>query len=123
LPVDRVGARVEVALVGAGLLLAGRSYRHPAARLLLRLAGLACWLSLAAHAFPRMSDAQLLALSLATVGLGVVVVIVALATGRGWRSAWWSRRAEVAEALCGSAALAAVLVASGVFRQVWEMTS
>jgi len=123
LPVDRIGARLEVGLVGAGLVLAGRSYRHPAARFLLRLAGLACWLSLAAYAAPRLSDAQLLSASLTAIGLGLVVVVVAMATGRGWRSAWWARRAEVAEALCGSAALASVLVASGVFRQVWEMTS
>jgi len=123
LPVDRVGARLEVGLVGAGLLLAGRSYRHPAARLQLRLAGLACWAALAAHAVPRLSSGQLLTVSLVSIGLGVVVVVVAIATGRGWRSAWWSRRAEVAEALCGSAALAVVLVAAGVFRQLWEMTS
>jgi hypothetical protein len=123
LPVDRIGARLEVALVGAGLLLAGRSYRHPAARVLLRLAGLACWAALAAYAVPRMSTGQLLTLSLVAIGLGVVVVVVAMATGRGWRSAWWSRRAEVAEALCGSAALAVVLVSSGIFRQLWEMTS
>lgn len=123
LPVDRIGARLEVALVGAGLLLAGRSYRQPAARVQLRLAGLACWAALAAYAVPLLSAGQLLTLSLTAVGLGVVVVVVAMATGHGWRSAWWSRRAEVAEALSGSAALAVVLVSSGVFRQLWEMTS
>jgi hypothetical protein len=72
---------------------------------------------------PRLSTGQLLAVSLTAVGLGLVVVLAAMATGRGWRSAWWSRRAEVAEALCGSSALAVVLVASGFFRHVWEMTS
>jgi hypothetical protein len=123
LPVDRVGARLEVALVGAGLLLAGRSYRQPAARVQLRVAGLACWAALAAYAVPRMSAGQLFTLSLVAVGLGLVVVVVATATGRGWRSAWWSRRAEVTEALCGSSALAVVLVSSGVFRQLWEMAS
>jgi hypothetical protein len=123
LPVDRVGARLEVGLVGAGLLLAGRSYRQPAARMLLRCAGLGCWAALAAYAVPRMSDGQLLTLSFVAVALGVVAVVAAMATGRGWRSAWWSRRAEVAEAMCGSSALAVVLVSSGVFRQLWEMTS
>jgi hypothetical protein len=123
LPVDRVGARVEVALVGIGLLLAARSYRHPAARGLLRLAGLVCAGSLAAYAAPRLDAGQLLAVSLCAVGLGLLLVVAAIATGRGWRSAWWSRRAEVAEALCGSSALAVVLVAGGLFRRLWELTS
>jgi hypothetical protein len=123
LPVDRVGARLEVGLVGAGVLLAARSYRHAVARGLLRLAGLACWAALATYAAPRLSQDQLLAVALAAVGLGLVVLAVAVATGRGWRSAWWSRRAEVLEALCGSSALAVVLVASGLFRYLWELTS
>lgn len=123
LPVDRVGARLEVALVGAGLLLAARSYRQPAARGLLRLAGLACWAALAAYAAPRLTQGQLLSVSLVATGLGVVATLVAVATGRGWRSARWSRRAEVAEALCGSSALAMVPVAGGFFRQLWELTS
>jgi hypothetical protein len=123
LPVDRVGARIEVPLVGAGLLLAARSYRQVTARILLRTAGLACWVSLAVYAAPRLSSGQLLAASLCSIGLGLLVVLAAVATGRGWRSAWWSRRAEVAEALCGSSALALVLVASGLFRHLWEITS
>jgi hypothetical protein len=123
LPVDRVGARLEVLLVGAGLLLAARSYRQTAARILLRAAGIACWLSLAVYLAPRLSSGQLLAVSLGSVALGLLVVLAAMATGRGWRSAWWSRRAEVAEALCGSSALAVVLVASGFFRHLWELTS
>jgi hypothetical protein len=57
------------------------------------------------------------------VGLGVVLVVVAVATGRGWRSAWWSRRAEVAEGLAGALVVASLVVATGWFRQLWEMTS
>jgi hypothetical protein len=123
LPVDRIGARLEVGLVGAGLLLAARSYRHPVARVLLRVAGLACMAALARYAAPRLGQGQLFAVSVTAIGLGVLVAVAALATGRGWRSAWWSRRAEVAEAVCGSSALAVVLVASGFFRYLWELTS
>ena len=57
------------------------------------------------------------------VALGAVALAAAIATGRGWRSVWWSRRAEVAESLCGSLAFAAAVVAAGVFRRLWEMTS
>jgi hypothetical protein len=57
------------------------------------------------------------------VALGLVVVAAAVATGRGWRSIWWARRAEVAESLSGSMAFAAAVVAAGVFRRLWEITS
>jgi hypothetical protein len=61
--------------------------------------------------------------AIVAVLLAVVVVVAAVATGRGWRSAWWSRRAEVAEGLCAAFALASLVVASGWFRQLWEMAS
>jgi hypothetical protein len=122
LGLDRIGARCLVFFAGAALLLAGRSYRHPAARAFLRLAGLACWvlvvgeLLLAAAVDPRMVTAV-------SCVLAVPVLLAAVATGRGWRSVWWARRAEVAEGLSGAAALASVLVASGLFRVVWELGS
>ena len=57
------------------------------------------------------------------LGVAAVLVVVAVAVGRGWRSAWWSRRAEVAEGLCGAFALASLFVATGWFRRLWEMAS
>ncbi|MEO6512356.1 MAG: hypothetical protein ABIO16_15265 [Nocardioides sp.] len=123
LPIDRVGARVLVLLCGAGLLLSARSYRHVAARQLLRLAGLVCWVWLAWALVPVLSDGQWLAVAVLAVGLAVVMVMVGVATGRGWRSAWWSRRAEVAEGIVGSFAFAALVVSAGFFRILWESTS
>jgi hypothetical protein len=123
LPIDRVGARALVFLAGGGLLLSARSYRHAAARQQLRLAGLACWVALTWALVPVLSDGQWLAVAVVAVMLAGVMVAVAVATGRGWRSAWWSRRAEVAEGLCFSFALAAVVVSTGVFRVLWESTS
>lgn len=121
LPVDRIGARVMTALCGAALLLAARSYRHPAARTMLRGAGLTCWAALAVVLL-RLADApQGVAVGIAGVLLAVVLVVVAVATGRGWRSAWWSRRAEVAEGLAGAGAVASLVVASGLFRALWEI--
>ena len=55
---------------------------------------------------PVLSDSQWLTVGVAAVLLAGLLVIVAVATGRGWRSAWWSRRAEVAESVCGSFAIA-----------------
>ena len=54
--------------------------------------------------------------------LASLLVVVAVAVGRGWRSAWWSRRAEVAEGISGAFALASVVVAVGAFRRLWELT-
>jgi hypothetical protein len=110
-----------VGLSGAGLLLAARSYRHPAARTLLRGAGLTCWAALAVVVLDLAGTAQSLALALGGILLAALLVTVAVATGRGWRSAWWSRRAEVAEGLAGAGTIAALVVASGLFRTLWEI--
>jgi hypothetical protein len=121
LPVDRIGARVMVALCGAALLLAARSYRHSAARTMLRGAGLTCWAALAVVLLRLVDAPQAVAVGIAGALLAALLVVVAVATGRGWRSAWWSRQAEVAEALAGAGAIAALVVASGLFRALWEI--
>jgi hypothetical protein len=121
LPVDRVGARVMVGLAGAALLLAARSYRHPGARLLLRGAGLTCWVALAVVLLRLLDTSAALTVGLGGIALAALLVVVAVATGRGWRSAWWSRRAEVAEGLAGAGTIAALVVASGLFRALWEI--
>ncbi|MGI8523085.1 MAG: hypothetical protein ACR2K3_07215 [Nocardioides sp.] len=123
LPVDRIGARILVLLSGGGLLLVARSYRHVLARGLLRGAGLVCWATLAAYLLPRLGPSALVATTVGVLGVAFLLIVVAVATGRGWRSAWWSRRAEVAEGLCVSFALASVLVSTGFFRHLWELTS
>ncbi|MFC7726367.1 hypothetical protein ACFQW6_14735 [Nocardioides sp. GCM10028917] len=120
---DRIGARCLVFFAGCSLLLAARSYRHAAARILLRLAGLGALLALAVHLVAGPGATHVDVFFYVTVGLGVIALPAAVAAGRGWRSVWWSRRAEVAESLCGSFAFAAAVVAAGVFRRLWEMTS
>ncbi len=121
-PIDRVGARVLVGAAGAALLLAGRSYRHGAARVLLRAAGLACWAVLAVVLLDLLGATGRGVVVALTVGVAGLLVVVAVALGRGWRSAWWARRAEVAEGFSGAVALAAVVVAVGLFRRLWETT-
>ncbi len=123
LPVDRIGARCLVGFAGAALLLAARSYRNPIARALLRMAGLGCWVALSAVLL-QLSVADLpRAVAITTVVLAGGLVVVAVALGRGWRSAWWSRRAEVAEGLSGALAVASLVVAAGWFRAIWELAS
>lgn len=120
---DRIGARCLVFFAGCSLLLAARSYRHAAARVLLRLAGLGALVALAVHLVSGPGAGHVDTFFYVTVVLGVIALAAAVATGRGWRSVWWSRRAEVAESLCGSLAFASAVVAAGVFRRLWEMTS
>lgn len=120
---DRIGARCLVFFAGCSLLLAARSYRHAAARVLLRLAGLGALVALGVHLAAGPGAGHVDTFFYVTVALGVIALAAAVATGRGWRSVWWSRRAEVAESLCGSFAFAAAVVAAGVFRRLWEMTS
>ena len=121
--VDRIGARCLVLFAGAAMLMAARSYRHRAARALLRLAGLVCWGVLCAVVLRAASPGQQAAVVVAAVALGLVCVAAAVATGRGWRSVWWSRRAEVAEVVAGSFAIGAAVAATGLFRTLWEMSS
>lgn len=117
---DVVGARALVLLAGAALLLAARSYRHRAARALLRLAGLGAWLALLVDLAAALREGAGLAVGGAAVALALALVVAAVATGRGWRSAWWSRRAEVLEGLVGALALASLVPATGLFRLLWE---
>uniref|UniRef100_UPI003F4C4921 hypothetical protein n=1 Tax=Nocardioides sp. SYSU DS0663 TaxID=3416445 RepID=UPI003F4C4921 len=106
----------------AALLLAARSYRHRAARALLRTAGLGCLAALALELVDALGGTVGAAVAASGIAAGVLVVVVAVATGRGWRSAWWSRRAEVLEGLCGSVTVASLVVAAGLFRALWEKT-
>ena len=123
LPIDRIGARCLVGFAGGALLLAARSYRHVAPRALLRTSGLVAGPRSGSSHSELMDDGGRWILAVAAILLAVVLVVVAVAVGRGWRSAWWSRRAEVAEGLCGAFAIASVVVSAGWFRQLWEFTS
>jgi hypothetical protein len=120
---DLVGVRCLVFFAGAALLLTARSHRHTGPRVLLRLAGLGCWAALVVHLLVEvdLGPGWRTAVLAAVLALGVLLVVVAVATGRGWRSVWWSRRAEVAEGLAAAAALGSLVVATGLFRLLWEI--
>jgi len=120
---DRLGAGLLAFFVGGGLLFAAGTYRNTAARVLLRLAGLACWLVLAIGTVPDWSSTARAWVILAAVLIGVLCVVSGVATGRGWRSVWWARRAEVGEAICGAFAIASLSLSTGLFRVCWELTS
>ena len=89
-------------------------------RALLRLAGLGVWVALLVDLAASLRDGAGLLVGTSAVAVALALVAAAVATGRGWRSAWWSRRAEVLEGLAGAFALAALVPASGLFRLLWE---
>lgn len=119
---DWLGARCLVFFAGATLLLTARSYRNVAARSLLRAAGLGCWLVLLVVLLSGAELDLVLMFGIVAISLACLVILASVALGRGWRSAWWARRAEVAEAVCGSFAVGSIVVAVGLFRQLWELT-
>ncbi len=118
---DRIGARALVFFAGATLLLTARSHRLAGVRALLRVGGRACWAALLWQLLGVMGDPQRAGLLGVAIALGLLLVVVAVATGRGWRSVWWSRRAEVAEGFASAAALACLVVSTGLFRTLWEL--
>lgn len=120
---DRPGARFLLFFVGASILLAARSYRHRPARVLLRSAGVVAWAWLTGALLTGASPGVLVWAVLGSLALASVVTVAAVATGRGWRSVWWARRAEIAETLVGVFGVASVVMASGLFRQIWELKS
>lgn len=120
LPVDRTGARLMVGLGGVSLLFTARSYRHALPRGLLRAAGLWCLVCDLVALLPGLGGAQTVVVVCVAIAVGLGVLAAAVATGRGWRSAWWSARAELAEALAMAGTLALLVVATGFFRALWE---
>ena len=124
LDLDRFGAAALVFFAGGGLLLAARSYRHALARSLLRIAGLYAWVALVVT---RLLDAARRAPS-------------GTSWARRWRSprrcSWRRWRPAAAGARSGGRAVprspsrcaaafavAALVVAAGLFRHLWELTS
>ncbi|WP_406029852.1 EsaB/YukD family protein [Nocardioides sp. NBC_00163] len=118
--VDRIGVWL-ILLAGAFvILLSARSYRYWLPRGVLRVAGVIA-LAVGVRAFVGWADPELVSwFGLGVVVIGFAVIIAAIATGRGWRSAKWASRADWAESLCGAAVIASFVVSSGFFRHLWE---
>lgn len=118
-----VGAEVQVGLVAVVLALLGRGYRDWRLQVLLRAAGAVLLAAVALAVASRLDEGGLVALVavLAVVAAGAVGAAVAL--GRGWRSVWWARVADVGQGLLFATALALTPLASGLFDHVWRFTS
>lgn len=111
------GARVLLLLAAATLVLSTRGLRAGLARSSQRLASLWCFVLLGAHAVTRVGPSYWWAVVVVAAGPALLVAVVAVALGRGWRSVWWARAAEVAQTLCVVLLVGTLPVACGLF--VW----
>ena len=120
------GARVLVLLGAAVLTLAARGVRSRVPRSGFRAAAALCFLALGAEVALRLADlgeGWWWLLPAVAALLGVLVALTAVAVGRGWRSVWWARLADVAQSLCLVLMVAAVPVATGLFAWVRQFAS
>ncbi|HET9761098.1 MAG TPA: EsaB/YukD family protein [Nocardioidaceae bacterium] len=118
-----VSALVMVGLGAAALALVARSFRSPLPRLALRLSAAFALAFLGLdvlHELGRTADWMVF-------GVGAVaallVTVTGVSLGRGWRSVWWARVADLVEGLSIVCVVAAVPLASGFFDVVRGFTS
>ncbi len=117
-------SRVAMVLLGAAALaLVARSVRARVPRLALRLSAgvVTAWTGVT---LLDVGDPRATWWVFAVGGaLGALTVSVGLALGQGWRSVWWTRLADVCEALAVALVVAAVPLASGIFGAVRSLVS
>lgn len=109
------GSLALVALGGIGLSLVARSFRSTLPRLCLRLSALWVLAFLGVVVLADLAPHLLWWAFGLTVGLAAVVLGAAVLLGRGWRSVWWARAADVVEGLAVVLAVGVVPLASGLF--------
>jgi hypothetical protein len=114
---DRQGiaSLVMVGLGGVALLLVARSFRSTLPRMALRVA--ATWVLgfLGYAVLSEVGPTTAWWVFAATSASALVVTVTAVSLGRGWRSVWWARVADIVEGLSIVLVVAAVPLASGLF--------
>lgn len=123
LPWAATGAQVMVGAAAVAIALLGRAYRDWQLQLLLRLAAAGMTVVLARSALLDLGPGASLALTAALAAAAAVVVWAALALGRGWRSVWWARVADILQSVALALTLALLPLSSGLFDAVWRFTS
>jgi hypothetical protein len=107
-----------VVAAGISLTLGARSFRARIPRTALRIAGgLVLAPSIGLVVVDSGLSWQPTAAAVATVS-GVLVTVAGLALGRGWRSVWWGRIAEIFDTLSVVAVIGAIPLATGLFETV-----
>jgi len=114
----RLGARIMVVAAGISLVLGARAFRARIPRTALRMAGgLVLATSIGLLVVDSGLSWQPTAAAVATLA-GVLVTVAGLALGRGWRSVWWGRIAEIFDTLSVVAVIGVIPLATGLFETV-----
>lgn len=118
-----IGGLVMVGAGAVALSLVARAFRSRLPRLLLRVS--AAWLAafLGLELLRGSSPTWAWSVFAAAAVLAAGVTIAAVSLGHGWRSVWWARMADVAEALGVVVVVAMLPLASGLFDLVRGFTS
>lgn len=118
-----VSALVMVGLGAGALALVARSFRSALPRIALRLSAAFALAFLGLdvlHQFGRTTDWVVFAVGAVAA---LLVTLTGVSVGRGWRSVWWARVADLVEGLSIVAVVAAVPLASGFFDVVRGFTA
>ncbi len=119
--IDALGVHLLLLFGGGALALTARSYRAAVPRAALRVPGALALVLVLAGGLSTLSGVWL-AWALGGVAVVAAMVLVsAVSLGRGWRSIWWARTADVAESGCVVLCLAALPVAAGLFELVRQL--
>jgi hypothetical protein len=117
------GAWASAATVGGALLLAARTYRGAVPRAALCAGGTVALVAFALAALAHSQPGGLWGVVVACTLLAVGAVAAAVAFGRGWRSVWWGRVADVLDGIAVTLSVPATLVAAGGFDYVHQLVS
>lgn len=121
--IESVGVRLVLLFGGSALALTARSYRAVVPRFALRVPALLA-LSAVLVFFLGASSADRLWWALAALAVTVLALVAAaISLGRGWRSIWWARTADVVEGGSVVLCVAAFPVAAGIFSLVRQLPS
>ena len=118
-----MSALVMVGLGAGALALVARSFRSALPRVALRLSATSTLAFLGLdvlHEFGRTTDWVVFA---AGAVAALLVTMAGVSIGRGWRSVWWARVADLVEGLSIVCVVAAVPLASGFFDAVRAFTA
>ena len=121
--VEALGVHLLLLFGGAALALTARSYRAAVPRAALRLPAALAVTAVLVVGLHGLSGSWLWWSLGGLAAAAPAVVAAAVSLGRGWRSVWWARTADVVEGLSVVLCVAAFPVAVGLFDLVRQLQS